>query len=140
MIRILITDDCWLWRVGIRTLLERDYDIDIVGEARDGQEAINLAEQLAPDVVLMDIQMPRVDGLKATEQISARRLKTRVLMFAGMWEEALVRQAVQNGAKGYLPKDVQPDELLSAVHAVYEDKTFFDPRVSHWLTSTTPAA
>jgi DNA-binding NarL/FixJ family response regulator len=140
MIHVLITDDSWLWRVGIRTLLERDHDIAIVGEARDGQEAIDLTEQLAPDIVLMDIAMPRVDGLQATEHIRTRQPNSRVVVFAGDWEEPLVRRAVEKGARGYLPKDIQPDVLVSAVHAVYDNKTYFDPRLARWLATDTPAA
>jgi DNA-binding NarL/FixJ family response regulator len=140
MIRVLITDDYRLWRLGVRAFLERDDDIAVVGEARDGQEAIDLAKQLSPDVVLMDIQMPHVDGLQAAEEIQAHQPNTRVVVLSGNWEEPQVRQAVQRGARGFLPKDIEPQVLVSAVHAVYENKTFFDSRLERWIASDTPAA
>ncbi len=140
MIRVLITDDYRLWRIGVRTLLERENDINVVGEARDGQEAIEMAEQLSPDVILMDIKMPRVDGLEATGQIRTRQPHSRVVVFAMSWDEPLVRRAIENGASGYLPKDSQPQDLVNAIHAVYESKTFFDPRLSNFLVGNSPPA
>jgi DNA-binding NarL/FixJ family response regulator len=132
MIRVLITDDHQLWRMGMRVLLQREQDIDVVGEARDGQEAVELADLLVPDIVLMDIRMPRMDGLRATEEIRARQPASRVVVCAASWDEPLVRQAVQSGAYGYLPKDIQPERMVSAVRAVYNKGTWFDPRVAQW--------
>ncbi len=133
MIRVLIADDHQLMRQGLRALLEKATDIEVVGDARDGQEAIEMAEKLSPDVLLMDIAMPILDGLRATERISTRQKNAKVLILSMYSDETLVRQALKNGAKGYLIKNGSREQLISAIRLVSQGKTYFSPGVSNLL-------
>lgn len=134
MIRVLIADDHQLMRQGLRALLEKATDIEVVGEARDGQEAIDLAKSLSPDVLLMDIAMPILDGLRATERIHSQQDNTKVVILSMYSDETLVRQALRNGAKGYLIKNGSRDQLVSAIRSVNEGETYFSPTVSELLS------
>ncbi len=130
MIRVLITDDDHLMRQSLRLFLRRAPDVEIVGEARDGQEAIELAQQLVPDVITMDIKMPRLDGLQATQRISATPTASKILMVAMSWDNDLVQRAVNYGAKGYLAKTESFDELLPAIRALQAGQTYFSKTIS----------
>ncbi|HEX7588388.1 MAG TPA: response regulator transcription factor [Anaerolineae bacterium] len=130
MIRILIAEDHHLVRQGIRALLEKSNDIQVVGEAQDGQEAVELAAQLKPDVVIMDLSMPRLNGTQATEQIRAAHLPSQVVMLSMYSDETLVRQALRSGAKGYLLKRSVAEELLLAVRAAARGETFLSSSIS----------
>jgi two-component system response regulator NreC len=130
MIRTLIADDHNLVRQGIRALLEKADDIRVVGEAEDGQEALDLAKQLKPDVIVMDHSMPRLNGTQATERIRAERLPSQVIILSMHSDEALVRQALRSGAKGYLLKWSVFEELLLAIRAACRGETFLSSQLS----------
>ncbi len=136
MINVLIVDDHKLVREGFRALLAQAKDITIIGEARNGQEAIELAEQLTPDIVLMDIKMPTLNGLEATKWIQSHLSSTQVLIISMSWDESLVHRALNNGAKGFLSKDDSFAELLSAIRVIREGKTYLSNRVTQALAMT----
>jgi DNA-binding NarL/FixJ family response regulator len=110
--------------------LEKSNDIQVVGEAQDGQEAVELAVQLKPDVIVMDLAMPRLNGTQATEQIRGAHLPSQVVMLSMYSDETLVRQALRSGAKGYLLKRSVAEELLLAVRAAARGETFLSSTIS----------
>ena len=128
-IKVLIVDDHQVVRQGLRTFLELNEDIQVVGEACDGQEAVDLAPKLAPDVVLMDLVMPRLDGIAATACIKALGLGTKVIALTSFAEDDKVFPAIQAGASSYLLKDVSPDDLVEAIRAAYRGETRLHPDV-----------
>ena len=142
MIRVVIADDHHLVREGIRALLEKASDIEVVGEAADGREAIGIVERLEPDVLLMDISMPHVNGIQALQRMKAQNLATRTVVLSMHSDEILVREAVQCGAKCYLLKGSVSDELLLAVRAAYRGAAYFSPAISASLVAgdAAPAA
>jgi DNA-binding NarL/FixJ family response regulator len=117
-LRVLLVDDQKLMREGLRTLLEMEQDITIVGEAADGAGAVQAFEECAPDVVLMDIRMPKMDGVEATRRIRGKWPAARILMLTTFDEDELVFEAVRAGARGYLLKDLSGAELAAAVRDV----------------------
>jgi len=131
VIRVILADDHHLVRQGIRALLEQAADINVVGEADDGQMAIELTQRLAPNVLVMDIGMPRMNGVEAIAQIQALHLRTKILILSMYSDEILVRQALRNGARGYLLKRSVVEELLLAVRAVHRGETYLSPGVSN---------
>jgi DNA-binding NarL/FixJ family response regulator len=131
VIRVVLADDHHLVRQGIRALLVQAGDIEVVGQAEDGQAAIDLAQRLAPDVLVMDIGMPHMNGVEAIAQIHALHLPTQMLILSMYSDEILVRQALRNGAKGYLLKRSVVEELLLAVRAVHRGETFLSPGISN---------
>jgi DNA-binding NarL/FixJ family response regulator len=133
LIRIVIADDSHLVRQGIRALLEKEKDIQVVGEAADGREAIELVERLLPDVVVMDISMPGLNGIEAVKRIRALDVKTRIVILSMYSDESLVREALKNGVNGYLTKRALTEELLSAVHAAILGKTYLSREVSDYV-------
>lgn len=133
MIRVLIVDDHQLVRQGLRALLRHAGDIEIVGEAKDGQEAIDLVHQLHPDVVTMDINMPRLDGLRATKQIMLDGVRPYILMVAMTWDRMVLKRAMDNGAKGFLCKADGYLDLIDAIHAVMNGQTYLSPLVQKQL-------
>ncbi|WP_340539720.1 response regulator transcription factor [Nocardioides sp. GXZ039] len=135
MIRILLVDDQTLVRAGFRALLDSEDDLEVVGEAVHGGEAIDLAAALVPDVVLMDIRMPRVDGLAATAQITAdpRLADTRVVVLTTFELDEYVFGALRAGASGFLLKDIEPDALIDAVRLVHEGQALLAPQVTRRL-------
>lgn len=135
MIRVLIVEDHHLVRQGIRALLEKAEDIEVIGEARDGQEAVDQAEKLIPDVIVMDLSMPRLNGSQATERIRALRLPSQVVMLSMYSDETLVRQALRCGAKGYLLKHSVTEELLLAVRAAFRGEIYLSSVVSSSIVS-----
>ena len=134
-IRVLLADDQTLVRSGFRALLERSDDIEVVGEAADGAEAIDLAGAERPDVLLMDIRMPGVDGLEATRRITADETlaKVRVIMLTTFELDEYVFEALHAGASGFLLKDVEPDELRAAVRIVAHGEALLSPSVTRRL-------
>jgi DNA-binding NarL/FixJ family response regulator len=130
VIRVIVADDHHLVREGIRALLERADDIEVVGEAADGQEAVELAQRLAPDVLVMDIAMPRLDGTQATERVCALGVATQVVILSMHSDETLVRQTLRSGARGYLLKRSVTEELLLAVRAAARGEIYLSPAIS----------
>ena len=129
-ITVLLADDHALVRRGFRRLLEDDATIEVVGEASDGDEAIKLAESLAPQVVVMDCAMPGTSGLVATRRILERAPKTAVLMLSMHSEATLVRQAMDAGARGYVLKDALDLDLAAAVKRAASGETVLDPKLT----------
>jgi DNA-binding NarL/FixJ family response regulator len=130
VIRVIIADDHHLVRQGIRALLEKANDIQVVGEAADGREAVELVERLVPDVLVMDIAMPRLDGSQAIRQVRALGVATQVVMLSMYSDETLVRQALRNGARGYLLKRSVTEELLLAIRAAAQGEIYLSPAIS----------
>ena len=135
MIRVLLADDQALVRAGFRALLDAQDDIDVVGEAGDGEQAVRLARELAPDVVLMDIRMPGTDGLAATRQIAAdpKLASIRVVILTTFELDEYVFEALRSGASGFLVKDTEPDELVQAVRVVADGDALLSPSVTRRL-------
>lgn len=129
-IRVALADDHNLVRQGIRALLETAGDIEVVGEAADGQEAIDLVANLAPDVLLLDIAMPKMDGLQVAEQAQSVSAGTRIVVLSMFSDKALVRQALHGGASGYLLKGSLTEELLLAVRAAHRGQLYLSPAIS----------
>ena len=123
MIRLLIADDHGIVREGLERLFATVPDVELVGSAADGREAVALAEQTAPDVVLMDIGMPQVDGVEATRRITAAHPASRIVMLTATGDEARIRDALLAGAAGYLLKDTRADDVVQAVQAVHAGVT-----------------
>jgi DNA-binding NarL/FixJ family response regulator len=130
MIRVLVAEDHLMVRAGIRALLEKAGDIHVMGEASNGQEAIEMTEALKPDVLIMDIMMPRMNGIQAAENIREMRLPTHILLLSMYSDEGFVHQALQYGVKGYVLKSSVSDELLWAVRAVASGKTYLSNPIS----------
>jgi NarL family two-component system response regulator LiaR len=133
VIRVLIADDHAVVRRGLRTFLELQQEIEVVGEAEDGEEAVAAVEEFAPDVVLMDLVMPRVDGIEAIRQIRERRPATRVIALTSFLDDDKLFPAVRAGAAGYLLKDVQPQELVSAIRTVHAGEALLHPAAASRL-------
>jgi DNA-binding NarL/FixJ family response regulator len=135
VIRVLLADDQALVRAGFRALLDAQDDIEVVGEAGDGDEAVRLARRLGPDVVLMDIRMPGTDGLEATRAIAAdeRLADVRIVMLTTFELDEYVFEAIRSGASGFLVKDTEPVELLRAVRAVAQGDALLSPGVTRRL-------
>jgi RNA polymerase sigma factor (sigma-70 family) len=130
-VRVLVADDQALVRAGFRKILEADAAIEVVGEAADGLEAVECARRLEPDVVLMDIRMPGLDGIAATRQlIHGSKHGPRVLVLTTFGLEEYVYEALRAGASGFLLKDVPPEQLLEAVHVVARGDALLDPAIT----------
>src|ERR1700736_4471336 len=132
-IRILLADDHQLMRSGLRLLIEQQPDLTVVGEAGDGREVVSLAKSLKPDVVVMDIGMPNLNGIEATHQIIQSHPEIAVVILSMHADESYVLRALKAGAKGYLLKDSAEADLIRAVRAVAGGKSFFSPVVSKVL-------
>jgi DNA-binding NarL/FixJ family response regulator len=130
VIRVLIADDHAVVRQGLRTFLELQEDIEVVGEAADGEAALRAAAELEPDVVLMDLVMPRLDGVAAIEGLRARGSTARVIVLTSFLDEDKVLPAVRAGAAGYLLKDVAPAELVGAIRTVDRGEALLHPAVA----------
>jgi DNA-binding NarL/FixJ family response regulator len=129
-LRVLIADDHPLFRHGIVALLSATPDTEVVGEASTGEEAVSLAATLAPDVILMDIQMPGVNGVEATRQILRESAQARILMVTMFEDDASVFTAMRAGARGYVLKDTEKVELLRAIRAVGNGEAIFSPAIA----------
>jgi DNA-binding NarL/FixJ family response regulator len=129
-LRILLADDHTVVRQGLRKILEESPDWEVIAEAGDGREAVRQAEELEPDVAIIDVAMPLLNGIEATRQISKRSPATRVLVLSMYSDEAYVNQILNAGATGYLLKDSADADLLEAVRAVSRGKSFFSPLVA----------
>ncbi|MGO9321277.1 MAG: response regulator [Solirubrobacteraceae bacterium] len=142
MIRVLLVDDQPLVRAGLRVLFEGEPDIAVAGEAANGEEALSLARHLRPDVVLMDVRMPVLDGLEATRQIAAdaQLAEVKVLILTTFGSDEYVFEALRAGASGFLLKDAEPLELLHAVRVVADGDALLSPSVTRRLITRFLAA
>ena len=129
-IRVLIVDDHAIVRKGLRALLTEIDDIEVVGEAVDGQEAVRLTGTTQPDVILMDIVMPNMDGIEATQQITARQPETRVLALTSFAADDKLFPAIKAGALGYLLKDSDPEDLVQAIRQVHRGEPSLHPSIA----------
>lgn len=130
MIRVLIAEDHLMVRAGLRALLEKAGDIHILGEASNGQEAVEMTGNLNPDVLIMDIMMPRMNGIQAAEKIRELKLATNILLLSMYSDAGFVHQALHSGVKGYVLKSSVSDELLWAVRAVASGQTYLSNPIS----------
>ena len=131
MVRVLIVDDQSLVRAGFRMILESEPDVEVVGEAADGAEAILAAEELAPDVILMDVRMPNVDGLEATRHLlEGKDQGPRVLILTTFDLDEYVYEALKVGASGFLLKDTPPEQLVEAIHVVANGDALLSPVIT----------
>ncbi|MEJ5200669.1 MAG: response regulator transcription factor [Anaerolineales bacterium] len=129
-IRVLIADDHRLFRQGLRHVCEVAGDIEVVGEAENGSQAVRLAEELQPDIVLMDVQMPEQDGVQATRLITGRNTNIRIIILSMYRQDQYVFEAIRAGAQGYLLKDIDENELLEAIRAVSRGEALVDPTLA----------
>lgn len=132
-LRILLADDHVVMRKGLRALLERQSNLEVVGESENGRETIDLAASLVPDVVVMDVGMPVLNGIEATKTIVTQNPQISVVILSMHVDESYVMRALKAGARGYLLKDSAPGDLMGAIQAVSQNKSFFSPKVSHIL-------
>ncbi|HVM74871.1 MAG TPA: response regulator transcription factor [Candidatus Saccharimonadales bacterium] len=128
-LKVLLVDDHALVRRGFRRMLEDEPSFQVVGEASDGLEAVELAEQLKPEVIVMDCALPQINGIEASRRILARLPEISILMLSMHSEDTLVRQALEAGAKGYVLKNAMDLDLVSAIKKVAEGKTVLDPQI-----------
>jgi two-component system, NarL family, response regulator NreC len=132
-LRILLADDHIVMRTGLRALLERQPNLEVVGESENGRETVELAASLRPDVVVMDVGMPVLNGIDATKTIVSQSPATAVVILSMHADESYVMRALKAGARGYLLKDSGAADLISAIHAVSQNKSFLSPKVSRIL-------
>jgi DNA-binding NarL/FixJ family response regulator len=138
-IEILIADDHGVIRAGLRALLEDVPDITVVGEASDGVEALAKAVELKPDILLMDLSMPNLGGIEATQQLSQKEPKVRVLILTVHEEESLLKEVVRMGASGYIVKRAAQEDLLHAIRVVARGDLYIHPTMTRALFNETPA-
>lgn len=131
--RILLADDHGVVRKGLRFLLESEPGLEVVGEAADGRQAVDLAAELKPDIIVMDIAMPRLNGIEATRQIVRDRPETAVIMLSMHSDEEYMVRTLAAGAKSYLLKDSAEGELVQAIHSVSDGKPYFSPAIAKTL-------
>jgi len=129
-IKVLLVDDHAIFRGGLRSMLAGDPEIDVVGEAENGRQAVGLARQLAPDVIVMDVTMPDLNGIDATHQVKKRSPGIQVLALSAHTDPRFVARILAAGASGYLPKDCAFDELCRAIHAVARKEVYLSPAVA----------
>ncbi|MBP8947997.1 MAG: response regulator transcription factor [Candidatus Promineofilum sp.] len=130
MIRVVIADDHHLVRQGLRALLENSREVEVIGEASTGYEAVELAEKLQPDVIVMDLSMPRLDGVQAATRILDLRSPTEIVVVSMHADTAIVQNLVRRGVKGYLLKDALATELMFAIRSASAGKLYLSPTIS----------
>lgn len=129
MIRVVIAEDHHLVRQGIRALLEKQAHIQVIGEAQDGQEALDLTQSMKPDVLLLDINMPRINGIEVIKRVRGVGLPTEVLILSMYEDESLVKKALRNGARGYILKKSITEELFTAITAASTRRIYLSPEL-----------
>jgi len=132
-IRVIVADDHTVIRSGLKLMLGREPDVEVIGEAADGRQAVDLAEKLRPDVVVLDVAMPILNGIEAARQIAAKLPKTRVVILSMHSDEGYVLKSLKAGARGYLLKDSAESDIINAIRAVNEGKAYFSPEISRLL-------
>jgi len=132
-IRILVADDHGIVRKGLRFLLDRQQDMEVVGEASDGREVVRVSEELAPNIIIMDVAMPQLNGIDAAAQIIKTNPNIRVIMLSMYADEAYLVRALSIGAKGYLLKDSAEADIVRAVHSVMQGRPYFSPQIAQSL-------
>ncbi len=132
-VRVLLGDDHTLMRAGLKVLLERQPDFAVVGEAEDGRQTVQLADSLHPDVVVLDIAMPNLNGIEATRQITSKSPHPPVVILSMHSDESYILRSLKAGARGYLLKDSAEADLIRAIRAVRDGKSFFSPAVGKAL-------
>jgi len=132
-LRILLADDHAVTRAGVRLLLERQPNIEVVGEAENGRKLVELAAVLTPDIAVVDIAMPNLNGIEATRQIVAKQPRISVVILSMYSDETYVMRALEGGARAFLLKDSAIADLMGAIEAVSQGKSFFSPRISRIL-------
>jgi DNA-binding NarL/FixJ family response regulator len=132
-IRVIVADDHTMIRSGLRALLDRAPDIEVVGEAQDGRQAIQQAQELQPNVVLLDIAMPNLNGIEAARQITAKQEGVGIVILSMHSDEGYVLKALKAGARGYLLKDSSEIDIINAVRAVSAGKAYFSPEISRMM-------
>ncbi len=137
-ITVLLAEDHTIVREGFRKMLELEDDLEVVGEAQDGRQAVALAKKLRPAVVLMDIAMPRLNGLEATRQVLKAVPATKVLILSAHSDDAYVKNATESGAVGFLLKQTSAQDVCRAIREVHQGKTFFSPSISRRLDRLHP--
>jgi NarL family two-component system response regulator LiaR len=133
VIRVFVADDQAIVRKGIRALLATEADIEVVGEAENGQQAVDSVRELTPDVILMDLVMPGMDGIEAIRRIVAHQPEARILVLTSFATDDKVFPAIKSGAMGYLLKDSEPEELVQAIHQVYRGESSLHPKIARKL-------
>jgi DNA-binding NarL/FixJ family response regulator len=134
-IRVLVADDHALFRRALTSVFDDEADIELVGEANDGEEAIRMAAELAPDVILMDVRMPKVLGIDAARQIKVDQPSTRIVMLTNSDEEEDLFEAIKAGASGYLLKEIEPTEIAQAIRQIHDGHSLLSPAVASKLVS-----
>ena len=132
-IRILIADDHGLMRAGLHAMLEDEPAVEVVGEAASGEEVLQLAGEVSPDIVLLDINMPGIDGIETTRRLRISYPQTRVLILTVYAEESLLREAIQAGASGYIIKRAAEEELITAIQAISRGDIYIHPAITRFL-------
>lgn len=134
IIKTLIAEDHLMVRAGLKALLEKSGGIEVVGEAANGQEAVALTQRLNPDVLVMDIRMPLMNGIQAAEHIRELKLPVRIVLLSMYSDHSLIQQALKSGARGYVLKSSASEELLQAVQAAYRGETYLSEPISSIVT------
>jgi DNA-binding NarL/FixJ family response regulator len=134
-VRLVLADDHEIMRVGLRSLLESQHNWSVVGEAVDGEEAVEMVLSLKPDVALLDIAMPKLSGLEAARQILIQVPRTKILLLSAHDSTQVIADVLDSGAKGYVLKSDAARDLVAAVQALYSNQTFFTPKVADLVLS-----
>jgi DNA-binding NarL/FixJ family response regulator len=134
-VRLVLADDHEIMRVGLRSLLESQINWSVVGEAIDGEEAVEMVLSLKPDVALLDIAMPKISGLEAARQILSQVPRTKILLLSAHDSTQVIADVLDSGAKGYVLKSDAARDLVAAVQALYSNQTFFTPKVADLVLS-----